>query len=163
MKQIFIRLLFGAIVLGANILIISPQVLLLSKYTIDLSVLIPFLALLFLEPFVFLFNPWFCSIKHLNKIVNDDGSADINHKIEYAGNSSIKVRIKSVLSTNYNISCQIEERAQTPEQVEAILSKEKQDLLIRFHLVPTSAMTESQNKVMVIYKIGCLTKKIKLK
>ena len=105
--QIIIRLIFGLLILGINFIIVDifPNTPFFSRYETDLKVLIPFLALLFLQPFIDLFNPLLCSIIQIRKERNEDETIDIEHEITYKGRESLKLRILSISTKNFNVSC----------------------------------------------------------
>jgi hypothetical protein len=164
MKQIFIRLFFALIILGINLLIITPQVPIFSNYEIDLRVLIPFLGLLFLDPFISLFNPFFCSIKQLKKINNENESIII-HQIEYRGKDSLNVTVE-IHSTSYDIECTKGELNEMfiPENTRILITREKPTEILTFKLKQKESILEmvTEKKATIKYKKNYLTQKINI-
>jgi hypothetical protein len=166
MKQILIRLLFGLFVFVINLIIINPQITIFSNYNIDLRVLIPFLALLFLDPFINLFNPFFCSIKH-QKLTSEPDELTITHDIEYNGKEPLNVSIQ-VHSTTYDIECKKgkdKKEMFIPEHTKIYLSKEKPNETLTFYLKRKDDLSENtiEKKATIKYRKGYLTQKIHIK
>lgn len=164
--DIIIRLIFALLILGINLMItdLFPNTPFFSRYETDLRVFIPFLALLFLQPFIDIFNPFLCSINQIGKEKNDDETIDFEHELFYKGKEPLKVRIIGINTKNYNVSCKIwktGENYDTPEQLIHYLCKENPILKITFHVVPKDNVREKD--FIVIYKLNNIIKKIKIK
>lgn len=163
MKQILIRLAFALIILLINLLIIDSKITIFTNYEIDLKILIPFLALLFLEPFINIFNPFFCSIKQQTSI-SEPNALTIKHRIEYVGKEPLSVGVK-VQSSVYDIECIKGQKMFIPEHTSMILSKEKPSEFITFLLKRRENVVESSGgiKATIIYRKGYLNQKIHVK
>lgn len=168
MKQIIIRSIFGVIILLLNILIIlfvgNPKIPLFENYEIDLRVLVPFLGLLFLEPFVNLFNPLFCSVKIQNSTNESDDESTVIHKIEYRGKDPLCIKI-IVISSHFDVECLKGEHNQEmfiPNHTKIYLSKDKPYEMLTFRLKRKESNISAiiGKKATIKYKKDYLTQKV---
>lgn len=164
--QIIPRIIFGLIILGINLLItdLFPKTSFFSEYETDLKVLIPFLCLLFLQPFLELFNPFICKIKQVEKEENEDGTIDVDHAFKYSGREPLTIQITKVITHKYTVSSKIlslNKNFDTPEELVHFLTREHPFEIIKFHLIPKNENID--DKVIIYYKLNNLNKKIIIK
>jgi hypothetical protein len=106
-----VRIIFVVIIVMINILVITKPIQVLSNYDIDIDILISLILIVFLEPFIAIFDPYRVAIikeSESELVITDKhgGNKVIEYSISYSGKGNINVKLDTNLRGS--ISCEVE-------------------------------------------------------
>lgn len=143
-----------------------PKIESISIYKVEISIIIPVIMTLFLDPFIDLFNSYFFTIRESGQ-AKDEEAIQVSYEINYRGKKSIDFQICSVVTTNFMVTCRMasnqSETTITPENFKCFLSKDRTTETIIFHLTPKNK--DKSEPISVNYLVNdrrkCFNIKIK--